>query len=88
MDRYSTKTVRPSAFASWAGIIGTLEVSALIAGMLVRITRDAIVAETVSKASAKLSGTSYVILGAVFMIIVVGMSWCFYKAISRQDEEE
>jgi len=87
MDRYSTKTVQPSAFACWAGIIGILEVSALIAGMLVRITRETVAAETVSKASAKLSGTSYVILGVVCMIIVAGMSWCFYKAISKQDDE-
>jgi neurotransmitter:Na+ symporter, NSS family len=85
MERASSKMVRPSVFASWAGIIATLTISMIIAVLLVRITQDT-AAETVSTTAEKLSGTSYIILGVVFMLIVAGMSWCFYRAIGKVEQ--
>jgi len=35
-----------------------------------------------------LSCTSLIILAAVLLIIVLGLGWCFYKALSANDKRE
>ena len=42
--------------------------------------------ETV-KTPDKLSGVSYMILSVVFLLIVAGLSWCFYRAITAATKE-
>jgi hypothetical protein len=70
-----------------------MDVSACIAVMLVRWTRakGGQVGGAEHVVRTELSGVSYVILAAVFLIIVGGLGWCFYKALSAaggQDVEQ
>lgn len=81
LDRYTGEMIRPSLFARWAGIIGTLDISILLAGLLIRITGKTIIAQTTVITTDKLSGVSYIILGVVSLMIVAGLSWCFYRAV-------
>ncbi len=73
----------PAPLASAAGIIATLGISAAIATVLVRMTSTVTESTAgVAVAGDKLSGTSYVILVVVFLLIVVGLGWCFFRAMT------
>ena len=81
LEKHNTQTSQASWFGRWAGIISTMDVSAFIAILLFHLTRT--VADVKEPPIRdKLSGVSYVILGVVFLIIVGGLGWCFYKALA------
>jgi len=81
LDRHDGPATRPSWFARWAGLLGTFDIGAFIALNLIYITREQEVAEPVSHLQEQLSGVSYLILSVVFLLIVGGLGWCFYKAM-------
>ncbi len=87
LDRYGRdkKNTKPTHLAGWAGITGTLDISAFLAVILIYINRhyqsgDAVT--EVKEAIHVLTGTSYIILGIVFLLIIGGLAWCFYKALT------
>jgi hypothetical protein len=82
LERYDGADEKPSGFARWAGILSILDISAFLAILLIRMTKPVRIEKAVSEVSGKLSGVSYVILGVVFLMIVVGLGWCFYRAIT------
>jgi cytoskeletal protein RodZ len=57
-----------------------MDVSAFIAAVLFQLTRTVKIKEALSPVRDRLSGVSYLILTAVFLIIVGGLGWCFYRA--------
>jgi hypothetical protein len=79
LDKYNTSSGQASWFARWAGILATMDISAFIAVMLIGLKG---VSETAVPIRDKLSGVSYIILTAVFLIIIGGLGWCFYRALS------
>ena len=88
LDRKNTSTTEASWFARWAGILATLDISAIIALMLISLTATVKIDKTADHIRDKLSGTSYIILAAVFLIIIGGLGWCFYKALTAAGAEE
>jgi NSS family neurotransmitter:Na+ symporter len=86
LDTHNTAHSQASWFARWGGIIATMDVSAFIAVVLFRLARrlatEQAVEEVVSPIRDKLSGVSYAILAAIFLIIIGGLGWCFYKALA------
>lgn len=76
---------RPSWFARWGGMISTVIISAWLALFLIIKTAAmqaaADSAEHVEK-SHQLSSVSFVIMTVVFILIVGGLGWCFYKALA------
>jgi len=81
VEKHNTSSSQASWFARWAGIAATMDVSAYIAIILFRWTHTMKVEEAAMPIRDKLSGISYVILAAVFLIIIGGLGWCFYKAL-------
>jgi len=70
-----------------AGVLATVGVSAALTAALIRFS-DAVLAagkEGKSPVPDTLSGISYIILIAVFLIIVVGLGWSFYKVINATE---
>ena len=66
-----------------------MDVSAFIALILLGLTHTVKSGETELHVRHELGGISYVILAVVFLIIVGGLGWCFYRAIAavgRPDE--
>jgi len=87
LTRFDRSSINPTAFSRWAGIIGTLDVSASIALILIGITKTA--GETVKRTPAdKLTLTSYVILAVFCLLIAGGLSWCFWRAMSAKADED
>jgi len=82
LDKHFTATSQASWFARWAGIIAAMDASASIAILLIGLTQDAKATETTLPIRDKLSCVSYVILAVVSLIIVGGLSWCFYRALT------
>ena len=80
LDKHTGTYTTPSWFARWAGVIATLDISAFLAITLINITQKTHIPETTRHAD-KLSGVSYVILSIVFLLIIGGLGWCFYRAI-------
>jgi len=91
LDKYNTISSQASWFARWAGIIAIMDVSASIAIILIGITHTVKLKQSQASIHHELSGISYIILAVVFLIIVGGLGWCFYRAIAavtRGDEEQ
>ena len=62
-------------------MLGTVDISAFIALYLIYSTGQPEVAESVSQSQDQLSGVSYLILSVVFLLIIGGLGWCFYRAL-------
>jgi len=82
LDKYNSSNSQASWFARWAGIVAIMNVSAFIAVILIGLTRTVKIDEVETTVQHELGGISYVILAAVFLIIVCGLGWCFYRAIT------
>jgi NSS family neurotransmitter:Na+ symporter len=83
LDRYHTSKTQASWMARWAGIIATMDVSASVATILIGLAQKTEkAAEAAPHIRNKLGGTSYVILGVVFLIIIGGLGWSFYRALA------
>jgi len=82
VEKCNTSTTQPSWLARWAGVLATMDVSAFIAIILTGLTRTVKPGETTVSIHHELSGVSYVILAVVFLIIVGGLGWCFYRALA------
>jgi hypothetical protein len=82
LDKYDIADEKPSGFARWGGIFSIFDISAFLAMLLIRMTKTVKGEKALPEVSEKLSGVSYVILGVVFLMIVVGLGWCFYRAIT------
>ena len=87
LDKHNTSNSQSSWFARWAGILATVDVSAYIAIMLIGLAGGVINGGTTIPIRDKLSGISYIILAAVFLIIIGGLGWCFYRALLAANEE-
>jgi NSS family neurotransmitter:Na+ symporter len=81
VEKCNTSTTQASWLARWAGVLATMDVSIFIAAVLFQLTRTVKIKEVVL-IHDKLSGVSYVILAVVFLIIVGGLGWCFYRALA------
>ncbi|MCJ7617483.1 MAG: hypothetical protein MUO43_13205, partial [Desulfobacterales bacterium] len=68
--------------------ISTLDISAAIAFILISMTNKINEKEMVSRTADKLGGVSYVILGVVALIIVGGLGWSFYRAITAASKNQ
>ncbi len=70
-----------------AGACATIGVSAALTAALVRFSNAVLAAGVEGKAAVPhtLSGISYIILTAVFLIIVVGLGWSFYRVITAAE---
>ena len=92
MERYDNTGSRPSGFACVAGVMAIVDISICLLVILVDMSQK--VAEVQGKPvehADHLSQTSYIILGVVFVLIVFGLGWCFWKAIgaaAKNEQEE
>jgi NSS family neurotransmitter:Na+ symporter len=84
VDRSHTKTSEASWLVRWAGIIGTVDIAVYIALQLFAVTRvvQAEAKETV--VHHELGEVSYIILSVVFLLIIGGLGWCFYRALAAE----
>jgi NSS family neurotransmitter:Na+ symporter len=82
LDRYNTSTSQASWLARWAGILAVTDTSASIAIILISLAQGAKIDEAAAPIRDELSGVSYLILAVVFLIIIGGLGWCFYRALT------
>ena len=82
LDKHHTSTSQASWFARWAGIIAAMDTSAAIAIILIGLAQGAKVEEAAVPIREELSGVSYIILAVVSLIIIGGLGWCFYRALT------
>ena len=82
LDRYNTSKSQASWLARWAGIIAAMDTSASIAIILIALAQGAKIDEAPAPIRDELSGVSYLILAVVFLIIIGGLGWCFYRALT------
>ncbi|MHC4645244.1 MAG: sodium-dependent transporter [Planctomycetota bacterium] len=91
-DRHNGPRTRPSWFARWAGLLGTLDIGAFIALNLIYRTRqhqtELETASSVIHAREQLNVVSYFILSAVLLLIIGGLGWCFYRALLATSQAE
>jgi neurotransmitter:Na+ symporter, NSS family len=87
LDKYQRSNSRASWLARWAGILATMDISASIAVILMGLAKVEEVEEATKPIRDTLSGISYAILGVVFFIIIGGLGWCFYRALTAAGKD-
>jgi len=87
LHKLDTAAILPSTFARWAGIIASLDISACIAMVLIHLGGNASHAEPVPRTIDSLSAVSYIILAVVAFLIIGGLGWCFYRAITASAKD-
>ena len=81
LDKHNTSKSQVSWFARWAGILATMDVSAFLAVILLGLMNGVKISKKTMPIRDKLGGISYLILATVFLIIVGGLAWCFFRAL-------
>ena len=87
LDKHHTSTSQASWLARWAGIIATMDTSASIAIILIGLAQTEEAEVTTAPIRDTLSGVSYIILAVVFLIIIGGLGWCFYRALTAAGKD-
>ncbi|MHC4984810.1 MAG: hypothetical protein ACYTFO_01510, partial [Planctomycetota bacterium] len=90
VHRAETTEHRPSGFARLAGGLGTLTfglASGITLYMLVTLNPSA-PTEGHTEPVETLSGASWIVLSAMMTLLVVGLGWCFYRAIKAGKDGE
>lgn len=82
LRKLDTSAILPSTFARWAGIIALLDISTCIAMVLIHLAENAGHIEPPPRDTDSLSIVSYIILAVVAFLIIGGLAWCFYRAIT------
>jgi NSS family neurotransmitter:Na+ symporter len=89
LEKYDTSKTRPSALAILSAIGAIFVISAAVATVLVSITKSQQAKTPLQQpAVVALTGISYVIIGAMTLLIVGGLGWCFYKSIGASNRAE
>jgi len=86
LDRHNRPTTQSSWFARWAGMLGTVDISAFIALCVIYSTSQQNTAKQALPSQDRLSAVSYLILSVVFLLIIGGFGWCFYRAVTATDK--
>lgn len=82
LRRYNRARTEVSWLARWAGLLATLDIGVFIALQLIyRTRRQPVESPSAQPSAGGLSTVSYVILAGVFLVIICGLGWCFYRAI-------
>jgi NSS family neurotransmitter:Na+ symporter len=82
LRKLDTSAILPSTFARWAGIIALLDISVSIAMVLIHLGENVSHIEPPPRETDSLSTVSYIILAVVAFLIIGGLAWCFYRAIT------
>ncbi|MBN1974348.1 MAG: sodium-dependent transporter [Sedimentisphaerales bacterium] len=82
LEKFDSVSCRTSWLARWAGIFGTMDIAALFAKFLYEKSAAFSIEKNTEAVTHELTGVSYAILVIVFLIIIGGLGWCFYKALS------
>ncbi len=91
LEYYDNGETRPSGFARTGGVLAIASISLCVLVMLIDLSNKVAAKQTETapiEHADHLSGTSYTILGVVFVLIVVGLGWCFWKAITAASQNE
>jgi NSS family neurotransmitter:Na+ symporter len=88
LEKHNTSVSQVSWFARWAGIAATMDISAYSAVRLYRFAERVQAEEQPVPIGSGLRGVSYVILAAVFLIIIGGLGWCFIRALAATGRTE
>ncbi len=82
VNRYNRSATRPSWLVRWAGALATMDMSGFVALYLIYSTGRQEQIRPVSPIPGQLSAVSYLILCMVLLLIIGGLGWCFYRALS------
>ena len=82
LEKYNDHSSSVSWFARWAGIISVTDISIFIAMILMNLTSRVKSTQQPTVAVHSLTGVSYIILAVVFLIMIGGLGWCFYRALT------
>lgn len=87
LDKYNSSVTSVCWSARWAGLLGTMGVSGFIALHLIYSTQREKVVEAAKVTHEQLNTISYVILSIVFLLIICGFGWCFYRALTAASKD-
>ncbi len=70
---------KPNSMARLSGIVAILEISFILASVLnnIKLDKTPIIVE-----NTNLSSVSYMILAIVILVVIIGLGWCFYRALT------
>jgi len=72
----------PSWPSRWAGLLGIVDTATATGLLLALATARRAAAATAPQVAEGLTGPAYVVLAAIGVLLVAGLCWCFYRALS------
>jgi len=87
IERCSVYPNHPSGLVRWSGILATLDISGFLAIILIRLTSKAAPPQQGRTVAETLGGVSYIILAVVVLLIILGLSWCLYRAMTAAADD-
>lgn len=87
LDRHNDSTMQASWFARWAGILAIMDIGGFIALFLIYSTGSGEITKAVHPPHEQLTAVSYAILSIVFLLIIFGLGWCFYRALTMAGKD-
>ena len=82
VERETTETMDPSWLTRWSGLLGTVVLGGAIGLTLALHTARAMADKAGAPPEPKIGTATYVLLAAIVVILVGGLSWCLYRAVS------
>ena len=85
VEHDTTPDSDPSWLTRWAGVLGTIDVGAAIGLMLaLKTAQTAVLAGMAVPETGEpaMSGAGYIVLAIIGLILIGGLGWCFYRALS------
>jgi NSS family neurotransmitter:Na+ symporter len=87
LGRDDGSSVQSSWIVRWAGVFATMDVSGFVALYLIYLAPQRELETKILTSQRELSGVSYLILSIVLLLIIGGLGWCFYRALTAGREE-
>ena len=72
----------PSWPSRWAGLLGIVDTATATGLLLALATARRAAAAPAPQVAEGLTGPAYVVLAAIGVLLVAGLCWCFYRALS------
>ncbi len=83
-----TSEKKPHWTGQFAGAFGTLSFGGAGGLLLAFLTMQGAVTKQAVKHTSELNGWAYVIMGVMLAILVIGLGWCFYRAMTAARTED
>lgn len=81
-----TDSTNSCSFSRFAGILSIFGICLTLSTYLINLVQNDQTIQARAAIPSSLDKTAYIILATVFLIMIFGLGWCFYRAVTAQSQ--